>query len=661
MSLKRLWKKTRRKLLGPVKAGVQRLPPRALANADVIVTTNEVTDRHGTGVILNRIFGHSPNLLSLRTTNLYGGHRLGAAQLCLNHEKLSRAQSFERILYALNGTTVGRVLCVPYMSDELVSAIALKELFAAPLCTFIMDDNNVFSHGIPDELMREALGKSDLRLAISPEMRDAYENKYGRKFWVLPPVVRDEVVQIQVQEFTGPDPATAPGALVGSIWSQRWLDQLRRTLRPTGLQIHWYGNAQAPWLNASREELRRDGLIDCGFLPEAELTGRLKDYPYALIPSGSLDQQDDRPEIARLSLPTRLPYLLAATHTPMLLLGSPHSAAGRFIERFQLGCVAPYEPTALQQAVAKLCQPEAQRVLRRHAANRSAFFSAAGLDQWLWNSLARRQPDDDRFEHLFPRRTGDIVSYLEPPAPPDLVGDHVLIYHALRRLRGRGFNPDFVLDVGASTGVWSDIAHRLFPAARFVLVEPLQAQHARKCDWYFKKHPEFECVPLAVSDRPGRAELSVSEDLYGSSLFHPDDFRQYQPLSVPVSTLNHIAREKQLTGRGLLKLDVQFAEHLVLAGALDLLPQIDALVVELSLVGYASQPMLFREMCDFIYGLGFTYYEDLGGWRDPQHGTLLQKDVLFIREGLLSKRHLPLAKPQLAELEPEPVLAVPVG
>ena len=38
--------------------------------------------------------------------------------------------------------------------------------------------------------MAEALDKARLRLAISSDMRDAYEAKYKRKFWVAPPTIR---------------------------------------------------------------------------------------------------------------------------------------------------------------------------------------------------------------------------------------------------------------------------------------------------------------------------------------------------------------------------------------------------------------------------------------------------------------------------------------
>jgi len=48
-----------------------------------------------------------------------------------------------------------------------------------------------------------------------------------------------------------------------------------------------------------------------------------------------------------------------------------------------------------------------------------------------------------------------------------------------------------------------------------------------------------------------------------------------------VSTLDEVARERNLRGRGLLKIDVQFTEHLVLAGAVDLLAHVDELIIEL--------------------------------------------------------------------------------
>src|SRR6516225_5888978 len=174
MSLKKVWKKLTHRRRAESVLISRPISRNAIRDTDAIVTTNEVSDRHGTGVILRRIFGESRNVLSIRSTSLYPDHDLGQQQLCFGHEGLNRSESFARVLAALNGSTVRRVLCVPFLPDELMTAIALKELFNAPLCMFLMDDNNVHARGIGDDLMREALEKASLRLAISPELRDAY-------------------------------------------------------------------------------------------------------------------------------------------------------------------------------------------------------------------------------------------------------------------------------------------------------------------------------------------------------------------------------------------------------------------------------------------------------------------------------------------------------
>ena len=605
-----------------------------MVQADAIITTHEVTDMHGTGVIINRIFGGSPNILSIRTADMYPEHSLGDTSLVLGNAGLSRRESFARMLETLNGMAVRRILCVPYHPDELIWAIVLKEMFLAPLCVFIMDDSNIYSNRIPDELLAEALAKADLRLAISPEMRDAYEQKYRRKFFVVPPVVRDGVASTTPQAPpVGSSPLT--GALIGSLWSPKWLQYLRDAIKQAGVQLDWYGNSTASWLQTTEEELRQDGIYVRGFAPEAELTEKLKQYSYALIPSGTLDERDDRQEIARLSLPTRLPYLLAAANMPMIVLGSPATAAAGFVERFQVGRVIPYDGPSLRKAVDEICQPAQQREIRARAASRASLFSAKGLADWIWQSLDKREPVDDRFEKAFRRRKGEMIVYVDPPVPKDVIPDFAPDYQALRRMKENAFIPDFIVDIGSSTGVWSHAAWHLFPSARFVLLDPLHDHYVKKNNWFFTQHPQFECLAVAISDHPGEAEFDVSNDLYGSSLFTPADSRTYDCIKVPIRTLDDVAREKKLTGRGLLKIDVQFAEHLVLAGAKELLPQIDAILVELSLFRYASQARLFHEMCDLIRQLGFQYFEDVGGWRCPIRGIQLQKDVLFLRENLV--------------------------
>jgi len=603
---------------------------------DVVVTPNEVTNRHGTGVIVHKAFADSPDILSIRSRNYYGEHYFGAASIYLNHTDGSRRQAFQNVVAALEGYMPRRVVCIPYYADEVLTALAIKHIYGVPLCIYIMDDNNIFLNGISDNVMRELLDNSDLRLAISPELRDAYESKFELKFWLAPPLVEKTLIQKRVCTPDDRHLESRRGILMGNIWIREWFELLRRTLKESGLRVDWYGNS-AQWAHITDEQLAADGIDKRGFVGESELANICRRYPYAVVPSGTLSPDEDQygRAIAKLSQPTRLSFLLAATNTPIIVLGSEDTAAARFVKRFDIGVVASYDSRDFSSAVNTVVSPIKQTVFRTNAAARAGQFTAADFGSWLWRSLEAGQACDSRFEDLMPRLPSDLIRYIEPPVPKEVKGDFAALYKVMRRLKNSSFEPDFVIDIGASSGVWSHTLKQIFPLSRYILVDPLNARYSNQGgSAYARRNPTFEIVEAAVSNREGETVFHVSPDLYGSSLLTPADFRSYHEITVRVTTANQIALEKRLTGRGILKVDVQCAEHLVLEGASDLLPLVDVVVLELSLVKYAPEAKVFTEMLTIMENLGFRYYDEAGGWRSPINGALLQKDVIFLRTGL---------------------------
>jgi hypothetical protein len=99
-------------------------------------------------------------------------------------------------------------------------------------------------------------------------------------------------------------------------------------------------------------------------------------------------------------------------------------------------------------------------------------------------------------------------------------------------------------------------------------------------------------------------------------------------------TLDQVAFEEQITGRGILKIDVSSAEHLVLEGASYFLRQVDLIFASLSFVRYDEQSLLYLQMCNQFDRLGYRYYDDFGERRSSVDGTLLKRSVLFMRMGL---------------------------
>lgn len=625
--------------LGLINSSSNATPDEAAATTyDVIVTANEVNQRHGTGVLVRKIFSDDSSIFSIRSQNSYGGeHTFGKVSLCLPKVGLSRSKIFSIILKAFDVSSARRVLCIPYFADDILIALAVKELFDIPLCTYIMDDHNIYANGIPDNLMWELLSKSSLRLAISSELQRAYETKYNLKFWLLPPILSNHLIRSQPQFPAGSCNESKVGILIGNIWGQRWLDLLRETVAGSGIQVHWYANngAKCPWLKFDQAELKSDGITLYDPLPEPELAERLSHYTFAILPSGTLDERDDNRSVAQLSLPTRVPFILATSSTPIIVLGSPQTAAARFIKRCNVGTVCDYNSASFRQAVADITHPDTQLSMRKNAAAIASAFSSEGVDEWIWQSLEMEEPCNSRFEKLLVRIPDELAYFVESPVPKGILHDFIAVYQCMRRLKQRGFKPNFVIDVGASTGVWSHTINRLFPDSRFILIDPLFSKYdSESKKYYIDPYSNFDMVEAAVSNESGEAVFQIASDLYGSSLLEPSDFRSYESACVQVITLDDLAKEKKLTGRGILKIDVQFAEHLVLQGAHTLLHQIDVLVVELSLMKYDERAKVFLEMCLLIHDLGFRYYDDAGIWRSPVDGTLLQKDGLFVRHEL---------------------------
>ena len=379
------------------------LANRQLQRADVVVTTNEVTPIHGTGVLVKRVFPNSAGIISIRSHDHYGGsHDFGQISFRLSHYGHSRPEVFGSLLKKLGGIWVDKIMCVPYHPDDLLTAIALRELYHAPLATWIMDDQNICVNNIPDPLMREFLEKCDLRLATHPELRDAYEQKYGLKFWLLPAVAPKKYLELGIQK---PHPelvANRTGTIIGNIWSKKWFELICKTVEGSHKKLDWYGPFQQyDWMKISVSEMRSRGINPLGLYPEDDLVAKLKHYPYLVVPTGTMDYRDDHPELSTLSLPGRTIFALVAANIPVIVLGSPHSSLAHFVRQFGIGFVSDYDPKQFAQMVEQIVQPDGQRQIRSQALAIAPQLCDQGITDWIWDSLRLGKPADNRFESLW--------------------------------------------------------------------------------------------------------------------------------------------------------------------------------------------------------------------------------------------------------------------
>jgi hypothetical protein len=376
----------------------------------ILVSAVEINDHHGVGIYLARLFQRDANVIALRSTSIYGGQCIFSPrsyEIGSNSGGLGKWRS--RMTALSRNLEVGRIIAVPYYRQDFENALFLKELTGARLCVYLMDDQNIFEDKVSDRLVEKLLEKSDLRLAISPEMGAAYQAKFGHEFTFFPPLVRSD-------EVLGESDVLAPAggrlALIGNFWREPTFEKFCNLIGRTGIQIDWFGKGPSvSWLKADPERLMQIGIHCAGFLPEPEFVCRLRSYPVMIVPSGSLDSEDGNLAFSRFSLPSRLVFGLAQARIPILVLGHPETAAGRFVRQLGIGEVSPYEVGQFQFTVAKMLDREYQRNTRKRCLEVSQRFAMEEPGGWILESLAQGKPLPNAFDGL-----------LENPDPIALIG-----------------------------------------------------------------------------------------------------------------------------------------------------------------------------------------------------------------------------------------------
>ena len=610
----------------------------AVRPVDLVITPNEISFAHGTGVLMTRILQEAGDYVLLRAFDHYGGrqnvHPL--ADFVYHRYSTSRAQIGNFVVNRLVSYDVQRIMVVTYTREDVIMALTAKALTGAPLCVYVMDDNVLNNDGIPRVLFEELLRVADVKFVISSTMRDAYESAFRHKFWVLPPVVAGKFIRKAPSkqpriEVDAPHRAV----IVGNIWHQGWLDGMLDVLAGRKTKVTWYASSgDLYWLNLDKGKLKRAGVEIRANVPHDEIARGIEEAHFVLVPSGNACETDGHAAaISRLSLPSKMPFVTASAGTPFLVLTSG-SGAGDYVHRFDLGEVILYDGEAYSAAVKRLCEPTMQKLFRDRSFAIGSTFNATGVYRLLSEAAeAKGRLPDDRFEKMFGPAKGEFKYYVKNPVPAATIIDEQELVQALERLSSAGYSPDFFLDIGASTGIWSTMASLVYPDCPYFLADPLASRYPHR-----KEQPNFTWVEAAVADRSGTAIFKVSADGYNSSLFKVSDVsEQIEEISVKLTTVDDIVEMYKPAGRCILKIDVQFAEHLVIAGAAGVLrDQADFVILELTLHETAPGTKAFTEMVQIMGDLNFIPFDEVGEWRSPQTGFLQQKDVMFGRRDLVN-------------------------
>jgi len=195
---------------------------------------------------------------------------------------------------------------------------------------------------------------------------------------------------------------------------------------------------------------------------------------------------------------------------------------------------------------------------------------------------------------------------------------------------------NLVFDVGANTGQFGAYLRDAGYRGRIISFEPLtsarqQLMLARKND------PLWEVAPqAALGDEDGEIVIYVAGNSVSSSVLNMlDSHTRAAPESayinserVPLRRLDTLAPDYLRHNSNLfVKIDTQGYEDRVIDGAMEVLPHISVLQLELSLIPLYDGQQLFDEMIHKLKIYGFELWAISPVLIDTQSGRLLQIDA----------------------------------
>jgi len=217
-----------------------------------------------------------------------------------------------------------------------------------------------------------------------------------------------------------------------------------------------------------------------------------------------------------------------------------------------------------------------------------------------------------------------------PPGRSNRPIANILLF--LEDINARGIQCQGILDIGANEGEWTRMAMKVFPAAKYLLIEP-QAEMATKLDLLSAEHKNVEYVLAGAGSKESELIQTIYEDHRGSTFLPDSDpalVQSGKQRKTKVITVDALLKNRDFSP-DIVKLDIQGFELEALRGALSCFGRTEIFIVETALYRYYDAMPLTREIIQFMADQGYELYDITEYLRRPFDGALGQVDLAFAR------------------------------
>ena len=196
-----------------------------------------------------------------------------------------------------------------------------------------------------------------------------------------------------------------------------------------------------------------------------------------------------------------------------------------------------------------------------------------------------------------------------------------------------------VLDIGANTGQFAKMVHKILPHATIFSFEPIEECY-QKLIKNMANVSKFHAFNFGLGDSDDEMEMHINDFTPSSSLLPMADLhiRAYPFTAkmhgekVRIRQLDVVAQELLLNSNMLVKIDVQGYVDKVIKGGQSVISQAKVLIVETTFQRLYDGQLLWKDIFDLLSKMGFIYMGNFHQMKSPLEGSVLQADSIFLKD-----------------------------
>lgn len=195
-----------------------------------------------------------------------------------------------------------------------------------------------------------------------------------------------------------------------------------------------------------------------------------------------------------------------------------------------------------------------------------------------------------------------------------------------------------ILDIGANTGQFANLIHKILPEAAIISFEPIKKCYTELLE--NTKHINVNVLNCALGDVEEQQKINISAHSPSSSLLEMTDLHSevfagtnfIEKETITVKKLDNVFPSLQVSGKFMVKIDVQGFEDKVIRGGVETLKKADCVLIETSFIELYKNQLLFDGIYQLLIDLNFEFKGNYTQTKNKEDGSILYAESFFTRK-----------------------------